>query len=364
MASTVTIQSGFFDSTEDAPRSYTAEEFSSIFDGLISDGVYENYPGGTRTSGGKTTKIPPFEVTKVTGSGLAVNVGPGRGWFNHVWVLNSNTNLDIAAAHSTIDRRDTVSIRVRLGSRDASLMINQGATDGNVTPNVPSDTSDTFYYPIAYVKVPHGAASSSSLVIEPAIGVDNRSKTKFIKAIVEPSISLHEYIQSYIDQVNEWKDDMVELCTDTPLQYAAAVTDVAERVSRLENGTGSEGLGGEISSLRSEYTNYKTKTIAPALDTLSQIVKYFSTSFQYYNSSDYSINYPRCTICRMTSKVKGTKPVGMGNQWVVVTMTLDSTSKYNAQLAFGFGYRIAIRYKNNSTSWNKPWRYVNLTLTK
>lgn len=157
------VTSGFFDSTQDVTRAYTAEQFSSIFDGLITDGVYENYPGGTRSGG---QKIPPFEVTAVSGQ-FKVNIGPGRAWFNHVWVLNDNTTINISAANGSYDRYDTISIEINKTLSLARFNYSPGTPDGNNAPNEPVNTDSVFYYPIARVVVPKNTSSSSGFRIFP-----------------------------------------------------------------------------------------------------------------------------------------------------------------------------------------------------
>ena len=57
------ITSGFFDSVS-GDRTYDADQMSTYFEGLISDGVYENV--GDR-----------FAVTSAN-SGMNINVGAGR----------------------------------------------------------------------------------------------------------------------------------------------------------------------------------------------------------------------------------------------------------------------------------------------
>ena len=66
---------GFYNSSN-GDRKYNAEQFGSIFAGLILDGIFELIGDH-------------FAVTPVEGS-LAVYVGTGRAWFNHTWTLNDS----------------------------------------------------------------------------------------------------------------------------------------------------------------------------------------------------------------------------------------------------------------------------------
>ena len=68
----MSISYGFYNSINH-DRKYNAEQISSIFDGIITDGVYHSIGNA-------------FSVTP--GTDMSVNVASGRAWFNHTWTLN------------------------------------------------------------------------------------------------------------------------------------------------------------------------------------------------------------------------------------------------------------------------------------
>ena len=71
---------------------------SSIFDGLIVDGIFSSI--GTA-----------FNVRAA--GGLTVNIGIGRAWFNHTWTLNDSIlPLEAPEAEVLLDRIDAVVIEV------------------------------------------------------------------------------------------------------------------------------------------------------------------------------------------------------------------------------------------------------------
>ena len=91
------ITSGFFNSVN-GDRKYDATQMSSIFDGLIVDGVFASIGNA-------------FNV-KAAG-GLNLTVDTGKAWFNHTWTLNDSV-LQIAApeAELLLDRIDAVILEI------------------------------------------------------------------------------------------------------------------------------------------------------------------------------------------------------------------------------------------------------------
>ena len=384
MAASVTsnVTSGFFDSTESNRRIYTADEFSSIFDGLISDGVYENYPGGTRTVNNQTVKIPPFEVTKVTsGNDLVVSIGPGRAWFHHVWVLNATSTVTLSAAHGTLPRIDCIYLRVNKGARSCDLACREGTPSSDPTGDFPSDDNNNgvYYYPIAFIKVPKAASSSSQLVVTSAIGNSNppaNGKTPIVKAIVDPSMTLAEYITSYQEQVTAqlaakfaeidvWKDTISALLDgDVAANLSNLITSTSLRVDNHDTDISTINENIQTLSTDNASLHQADATINASLNTLSG---YFNTGLYLYNSSQASssINKPGRVFARYRMDTcPGTMPTNLkGNQCTVYTQAPDpsgTATKYNVQVAVGFGAdKIALRRKNGSTSW-LPWKYVDL----
>ena len=379
MAASVTsnVTSGFFDSTESNRRIYTADEFSSIFDGLISDGVYENYPGGTRTVNGKSVKIPPFEVTKVTsGSDLVISIGPGRAWFHHVWVLNTTSTVTLSPAHGTLPRIDCIYLIVNKGARSCALACREGTPSSDPTGSFPSDdnNNDVYYYPIAFIKVPKAASSSSSLVVTPAIGNSNppaNGKTPIVKAIVDPSMTLDEYITSYKAQVtaqlnakfaeiNAWKDTISALLDgDVAANLGNQITATASRVDGHD--TAISGINKDIQDLSTDNASLHQADTAMNAN-VNKLLRYFSTGLTVYAGTSYNINEVPETFCRILNTCKGTMPAKLnGNQYSVYTQVpgKQTNPAYNVQVAVGFGAdKIAIRRRNGG-NW-LGWKYVDL----
>jgi len=378
MAASVTsnVTSGFFDSTESNRRIYTADEFSSIFDGLISDGVYENYPGGTRTVNGKSVKIPPFEVTKVTsGNDLVISIGPGRAWFHHVWVLNTTSTVTLSAAHGTLPRIDCIYLIVNKGARSCALACREGTPSSDPTGSFPSDdnNNDVYYYPIAFIKVPKAASSSSSLVVTSAIGNPDppaNGKTPIVKAIVDPSMTLDEYIASYKAQVtaqlnakfaeiDAWKDTISSLVDADDCR--TLITATASRVD--DHDTAISGINESIQTINTDNASLHQADAAINAN-VNTLLGYFNSGLTIYAGTDYSIDEPLQSFCRIRSTCKGKMPASLnGNQYSVYTQVPGKKTKpgteYNVQVAVGFAAdKIAIRRRNGG-NWTN-WKYVDL----
>lgn len=68
----MSVTFGFYNSKE-GDRRYDAIQMSSIFDGIIQDGILQHV--------GTAMVVKESEA-------MIINVGVGRAWFNHTWTLN------------------------------------------------------------------------------------------------------------------------------------------------------------------------------------------------------------------------------------------------------------------------------------
>ena len=141
----MTISSGFFNSVNH-DRLYDAEQFGSIFDGVINDGVYEHVGDA-------------FNVSPNSSVNDSVIIGTGRAWFNHTWIVNDSQysvtlnppNLVLPrydALVFDIDRRDSV--------RKNSIAIVEGTP--NSSPQYPAMLNEELHkqYPFAYILLKPG----------------------------------------------------------------------------------------------------------------------------------------------------------------------------------------------------------------
>ena len=136
---------GFFNSVN-GDRTYDADQMSEYFDGLVSDGVYENVGGA-------------LQVMAVS-SGMAVNVQTGRAIINCKWINNSSVlTVDITAAHAVLNRWTAVILRLDIVNRLMTITTKDGTPATNpVKPTMQNDASMVELC-LAYIYVGAGVGS-------------------------------------------------------------------------------------------------------------------------------------------------------------------------------------------------------------
>lgn len=163
------IKSGFYRS-KNKDKVYNAVDLSSIFDGILNDGVVFHYG-------------EQFHVEK--GAGSSVNVKTGRAWFNHIWILNdAEENLTVEPS-STNPRKDLVVIQFSTSldeiqnglDREAALKVIKGtpAAEDPVIPDLSSEeyNTDTLHtYALARIDIPAFPYSFASENVVNLVGVE------------------------------------------------------------------------------------------------------------------------------------------------------------------------------------------------
>lgn len=185
----MSVTYGFYNSLN-GDRKYNAEQISSIFDGLIIDGVFAS--------------IGTAFAVKAAG-GLTVNVGIGKAWFNHTWTLNDSI-LPLTAPESEVllDRIDAVVLEVNgLESvRENSIKIITGTpSSAPVRPTLENE-GNVHQYPLAYIYRKFGSAVITQADITNMVGTDS---TPFVTGILQ-TISLDELLGQWQDQLDRFTD--------------------------------------------------------------------------------------------------------------------------------------------------------------
>jgi len=136
---------GFYNAL-DNDRVYDAVQMSSIFDGVITDGIFPSI--------GTHFVIRPS-------SGMDIVVGIGRAWFNHTWTDNdSEFVLSVSISEVLLNRIDAVVLEVNSTDsvRANSIKVVKG-TPGTIPVNPTLiNTSLVHQYPLAYIYVGAGVS--------------------------------------------------------------------------------------------------------------------------------------------------------------------------------------------------------------
>lgn len=162
---------GFYNSMN-GDRVYDAVDMSSMFDGILEDGIIKTFGGA-------------FAVTS-NGSN-SVSVASGRAWFKHTWNYNeTSTTLTLPSPNVSQPRYDAVIIRVDTSSRKNTLMVVSGNASSSPSKPRMTHTGSINDYPLAYIRRSRNSSSTTS--IEDARGT---RETPWLKSVIGEDSVLH-----------------------------------------------------------------------------------------------------------------------------------------------------------------------------
>lgn len=182
---------GFYNSINH-DRTYSAEDMSEIFNGIINDGIFQNIGNHMAVSPGS--------------DGLSVNIGTGRAWFDGTWSLNDSIyvlTFEDAPYVANYSRIDAVCLKVdKTNSVRANSFVVVKGTETSQDPSKPSlpSTDVTFYHPLAYVTIKNGDTAIAASAIENNIGIE---PTPFVTGILE-TVEISELLTQWQAQWDEW----------------------------------------------------------------------------------------------------------------------------------------------------------------
>lgn len=149
------LKNGEFD------RTYDAEDFGEIFDGMITDGVFKGYGS-------------EFKMTK-TGS-ATISVGTGKAWLNGTWnVLKTPWTLAIPTTSPIVAVMLTVNKKTRHNGFSIKTFGNESAV-----AMTQDETQGLFQHCLAYVRVSNGVITS----IESHIGQGTANVTPWATGLL------------------------------------------------------------------------------------------------------------------------------------------------------------------------------------
>ncbi len=179
---------GFYNSLN-GDRKYNAEQFGSIFDGVINDGVY--------------MKIGGQMMVKTANNGFQVNIQTGRAWFLHTWTLNDTVYaLTLPDPEVLLNKWVAVVLDINKDNAYRRNTFTYVAGTPASNPQYPTliNNATRRQVPLAYVLIRAGRTVLSQSDIRNAVGT---SACPYVTGVVQ-SMNIDNLIAQWQTQWNEW----------------------------------------------------------------------------------------------------------------------------------------------------------------
>lgn len=180
---------GFYNSLN-GDRKYDTVQISSIFDGIIVDGVFAS--------------IGTAFVVKAAG-GNTVNVGTGRAWFDHTWTLNDAVlPMEASESELLLDRIDAVVLEIDATEtvRANSIKFIQGTPASSPVRPTLTNEGLVHQHPLCYIYRTAGSTEITQADITNMIGSE---ETPFVTGILQ-TISLNELLGQWEAELDQFVD--------------------------------------------------------------------------------------------------------------------------------------------------------------
>ena len=199
----MSVTYGFFNAV-DSDRTYNADQMSEYFDGLVSNGVYEDIGDA-------------LQVLVVSDS-MSVTVGSGRGLIDCKWIKNdAAVSLDITQAHATLNRYSAVVMRLDIVNRKMEFATIDGTPASTPTKPTLANSASAIELALAYVYVPATATTLTQANVEDARGT---SVCPWVTGLIQQvdtsqlflqyQTAFQEYYLAMTQQFNEWFSTLTE----------------------------------------------------------------------------------------------------------------------------------------------------------
>ena len=200
-------QYGFFNSIN-GDRLYNADQMSKIFEGLITDGVYESV--------GDKLAVQP-------NNGMTIQIATGRGWFNKRWVDNTTPYaITLEASDVTLNRYAAVCIKVDTSDsvRSAEPYIKYSDFASEPVKPTMEHTETLNEYCLGYVYIGAGVTEIAAEHIEDTRG--DESLCGWVTGLIE-QLSTATLFTQWEAMFNNWFNglkDIINENTETMLVNA------------------------------------------------------------------------------------------------------------------------------------------------
>lgn len=211
------ITSGFFNSLN-GDRKYNAEQMSSLFDGIINDGIFSNIGSA-------------FMVTADNAN--TINIGIGRAWFDSTWVNNDAIlPLTLDGPEVILDRIDAVVIEINKTEaiREGRIVVVKGTPSSSASRPELANADGVYQHPIAYIYRKAEATAITQADITNMVGTN---ECPYITAILQVQ-SVDNIVAQWESQFNIWFDGLqTSLEGDVAANLASQVSNLQDRFTDL-----------------------------------------------------------------------------------------------------------------------------------
>lgn len=212
--------SGFFNSVS-GDRAYTAEQMSGLFEGLITDGVYEKV--------GNKLAVQP-------NSGMTIQIATGRGFFGKRWVNNDTPKtITLENADVTLNRYAAIVVKVDTTNavRSAEPYAKYSSFASSPVKPTMTRTDTVKEYCLAYVYIPAGATAITAANIEDTRS--NQDLCGWVTGLIDQLDSNTLYTQ-FTAIFNEWFNGLVDIIDENVETTLVAAMSKGETVTLPANG--------------------------------------------------------------------------------------------------------------------------------
>ncbi len=190
--------SGFFNSIN-GDRLYDADQMSKIFEGLITDGVYES--------------VGDKLAVQASGA-MTIQIGTGRGWFNKRWVENSTPyTITLEASDVVLSRYAAICVRVDTSDAGRTAQPYVKYSEYASAPVKPTmvRTETLNEYCLAYVHIGAGVNEITAKDIEDTRG--NNNLCGWVTGLIE-QLSTTTLFEQWEALFNNWFNNLQDLINE------------------------------------------------------------------------------------------------------------------------------------------------------
>ena len=245
--------SGFFNSVN-GDRLYNADQMSRIFEGLITDGVYESVAN---------------KLAVQPNSGMTIQIATGRGWFGRHWV-NNDSEYKLTVDQSDVILNRYVAVVIKVDDTDAvrDAVPYLKYSDFANTPAKPTmtRTETVKEYCLAYIYIKAGATAITASDIE-----DTRQDTNlcgWVTGLIDQITPDTLYTQ-FTALFNEWFSGLQDLIDENTETMLVNALPVSVAVTLSSNSWTLDGGLYKQSVTVTNMNNTKSVVIQPATESVT-----------------------------------------------------------------------------------------------